>query len=94
MQLSKVQKEVIHQMQSGSVIGEFSDKTNGRYELFTRKPDWFPVTCHPLEHPFVVKRINKNTVFALLALGLICKDNTVAEAMHPFSRDVWYAVTD
>lgn len=88
--LSKEQKDVVCQMQNGSVIGESSDKFNGLYELFTRKPNRFPVTCHPCEHPFVVKRLNKNTVFALLALGLICKDNKVAELMVPFGRDVWY----
>lgn len=88
--LSKAQKDVVRQMQNGSVIGEASDKFNGLYELFTRKPNWFPETCHPLEHPFVVKKLNKNTVFALLALNLICKDNKTAESMVPFGRDVWY----
>ncbi len=88
--LSKAQRGVVHQMQNGSVIGELSDKFNGLYEIFTRKPNWFPETCHPFEHPFVVKRLNKNTVFALLALDLIRKDNKVAELMVPFSRDAWY----
>lgn len=90
--LSKAQNYVMLEMQYGSVIGELSDKINGRYELFTRKQDWIPETCHPCEHPFVVKTINKNTVFALLALGLICKDNTVAESMKPFGRDAWYVL--
>ena len=89
--LSVAQNYVMLEMQYGAVVGELSDKTNGRYELFTRKPNWFPETCHPCEHGFIVKRINKNTIFALLELGLICKNNTVAEAMKPFSRDCWYA---
>jgi len=88
--LSKAQKDVMRQIQNGSVIGELSDKFNGRYELFTRVPNGFPVTCRPCERPFVLKRINKNTVFALLGLGLICKDNTVEETMYPFTRDCWY----
>jgi hypothetical protein len=88
-ELSKAQNNVVRQIKSGSVIGELSDKFNGRYELFTRKPNWFPKTCHPCEHPFVVKRISKNTVFALLTASLIHKKD-VAEAMWPFSRDVWY----
>ena len=88
--LTKAQKDVVRQMQNGSVIGELSDKFNSQYELFTRKPNWFPETYHPCEHPFVVKRINKNTVFALLTLGLIRKDNKMAESMTPFGRDAWY----
>lgn len=88
--LSKAQNYVMLEMQYGAVIGELSDKHNGRYELFIRKLNWFPETCHPCEHPFVVKRLNKNTVFVLLTLGLICKDNKVAELMVPFGRDTWY----
>lgn len=83
--LSKVQQAVIRQMRNGSVIGEFSDKMNGRYELITRNPN----ETH-YSNRFKVKRINKNTVFALLALGLIRKDDTVAKAMLPFGRDIWY----
>ena len=88
--LSKAQNYVLLEMEYGAIIGELSDKINGRYELFIRKPNWFPETCHPCEHPFTVKRISKNTVYALLTLGLIRRDNTVAESMNPFSRDVWY----
>jgi len=90
--LSKAQNYVMLEMEFGAVIGELSDKRNGRYELFMRKPDWFPETNHPCQHPFIVKRINKNTVFALLASGLICIDNTVAETMKPFGRDFWYVL--
>ena len=90
MKLTKAQNYVMLEMKYGAVIGELSDKRNGRYELFIRKPDWFPETCHPCEHGFIVKRINKNTVFALLALGLIRQDNEVAESMTPFGRDTWY----
>ncbi len=88
--LSKAQTYVMLEMEHGAVIGELSDKHNGRYELFIRKPNWFPETCHPCEHPFVVKRINKDTVFALLTLGFIRKDNSIADSMSPFGRDVWY----
>ena len=45
--LSKAQNYVMLEMQYGAVIGELSDKKNGRYELFISKPDWFPETCHP-----------------------------------------------
>ena len=86
--ISKAQKDVVRQMQSGSVIGELSDKVNGRYELFTRKPNYNPY--FRLDYPFLIRRINKHTVFALLTLGVIRKDNKVAEAMLPFSRNVWY----
>jgi len=88
--LSKVQNYVMLEMEYGAVIGELSDKRNGRYELFIRKRNWFPETCHPCEHPFILKTLNKNTVFVLLELGLIHKDNKVAESMLPFSRDYWY----
>ena len=90
MSLSNTQKRIIDRMQEGAVIGELSDKFNGRYELFMRKKNWLAETKHPLEHPFQIRRLNKNTVFALLALGLIRKDNSVAKEMKPFSRDVWY----
>ncbi len=89
MKLSKAQYKVLLQMMTGSVIGEQSEKFNGRYELFTRKPNWVPETNNPCEHPFTVRTINKNTVFALLALDLIHKKD-MREAMWPFSRDVWY----
>lgn len=87
--LSKAQNNVLSQMRNGSIIGELSDKFNGRYELFTRKPNWVPKTNHPLESPFVAETLNKNTVFALLTLGLIRKKD-IREAMWPFGRDVWY----
>lgn len=90
MKLTKAQQEVVFELQIGAVIGELSNKRNSRYELFVRKQNWFPVTCHHFEHPFKVKRLNKNTVFALLALGLICQDNTITETMTPFERDSWY----
>lgn len=90
LKLTKAQQEVVFELQKGAVIGEMSFKRNSRYELFIRKPNWFPVTCHHFEHPFEIKRLNKNTVFALLALGLICQDNTIAETMRPFTRDDWY----
>lgn len=86
--LTKAQKDVVSQMQNGSVIGELSDKINGRYELFTRKPNWIPESR--LDSPFIVKTINKHTVFALLTLGLIRESNNVASSMLPFSRNVWY----
>jgi hypothetical protein len=88
--LTKAQQNVMSKMQTGSVIGELSDKINGRYELFTRKPNCFPESHHQNEHPFEIKSINKNTVFALLTLGLIRKDNEIAESMLPFGRDCWY----
>ncbi len=94
MIISKAQNYVMLEMQYGAVIGELSDKVNGRYELFIRKPDWFPETCHPCEHGFIIKRINKNTAFALLSEGLICDDNSVASSMLPFSRDVWYRIKE
>ncbi len=81
-------------MRQSSIVGEMSDKVNGRYELFTRRTNWFPKTHHPCEHPFVVKRLDKNTVFALLALGKIKKDNLVGSQMEPFSRDCWYICED
>ena len=88
--LSEAQYKVLLQMKNGSVIGEQSEKFNGRYELFTRKPYWIPETNNPCEHSFTVRTINRNTIFALLTLGLIHKDNNVGETMLPFSRDVWY----
>lgn len=88
--LTVVQKKVVEQMRQGAVIGELSELRNGRYELFVRKANWTPRTGHPCENPFIVKRINKNTVFALLAIGLIRNDNTIAETMRPFVRDTWY----
>lgn len=90
VKLSKAQNNVLSQMKNGSVIGEQSEKFNGRYELFTRKPDWVPETNNPCEHSFTVRTINRNTIFALLTLGFIHKSNRVAETMLPFSRDVWY----
>lgn len=93
MKLSKVQNEVVARLRKGAVIGELSAKKNGLYELFVRKPDWIPpkrrsVFC--LQHPFEIRRLNKNTVFALLGEGLIREDNKIAETMAPFSRDRWY----
>ena len=88
--LSKAQKKVLCQIRNGSIIGELSDKVNGRYELFTPKPSYTP--CRRLDYPFYVKTINKNTVFALLVLGLIREDNKVAKSMLPFSRDIWYVL--
>lgn len=87
--LSKVQKKVLQQMQGGSVIGELSDKINGRYELFVRQP----LVKDP-ESRYVVKleRLNKNTVFALMALDLIREDNEIAESMLPYGRDHWYVI--
>ena len=79
--LTKAQKEVVSQLQKGAVIGEYSDKINGRYELFIRKPN---------RHK--TKRLNKNTVFALLTIGLICENNKIAETMSPFHRDKWYGL--
>ncbi len=66
-------------MNQGAVIGELSDTLNGRYELFIG-----------IKYPFSIKRLNKNTVFALLTLGLIKQDNSIAEKMKPFIRDYWY----
>jgi hypothetical protein len=85
IKLTKAQKAVVLELQKGAVIGELSDKRNGRYKLFMRKTNWFPITCHQFEHPFTVMRLNKNTVFALLTLGLIEKD-------RPFERDNWYVL--
>lgn len=90
MRLTKAQSIVIEALKNGAVIGELSNKRNGRYELFVRKPNWFPVTSYHFEHPLEIKTLNKNTVFALLTLGLICQDNTIAERMLPFTRDCWY----
>ena len=81
--LTKAQVIVICKMRHGSVIGELSDIVNGRYELFTLANS---------ESHFELQRLNKNTVFALLALGLIRQDNSIAKQMQPFSRDSWYVV--
>ena len=86
---SKAQLAIMGRLRQGSVIGELSDKSNGRYELFTRKPGHFePKSWN--DHPFVVRRLNKNTVFGLLELGYIKKDNSLWEQMRPFFRDCWY----
>ncbi len=90
IKLTKAQKEVVSQLQKGAVIGEFSNKFNGLYELFIRKPNWFPVTHHHFENPFEIRRLNKNTVFALLTIGLIYENSEIAETMSPYSRDKWY----
>jgi hypothetical protein len=87
--LSKVQAEVLEKLKSGSVIGELSDKTNGLYELFTKKSN-FVKSRHFNHVPFTVRRLNKNTVFALLTVGTIRIDNSIGAEMKPFSRDCWY----
>ncbi len=90
--LTRVQLRVLEQMKNGSVIGEFSQKRNGLYELFTKKPNF---KIESLRHsPFDVKTLNKNTFFALLELGLIKQDYFVGTAMSPFSRDCWYVYKD
>jgi hypothetical protein len=79
--LTKTQAEVLEKIRNGSVIGELSDKVNGRYELFTTTD---------IQGEFIIKKLNKNTVFALLTLGLIHIDNNVANNMRPYGRDYWY----
>lgn len=87
--ITKTQTQVLRCMRHGAVIGELSDKINGRYELFTRKPHCFRPKSWP-DHPFIIQTLNKNTVFALLTLGEIEIDNSIAEQMKPFGRDCWY----
>ena len=87
-ELSKAQDKVLRQMRNGSIIGELSDKVNGRYELFTPKPSY--TLCKRLDYPFYVRTINKTTVFTFLTLGLIREDSEVAKSMLPFSRNIWY----
>jgi len=77
--ISPAQMKVLEEMGQGAVIGELSDKINGRYELFTSEPE-----------SFIIRSLNKNTVFALLSLGVIKRDNSISEQMAPFSRDYWY----
>ena len=86
--MTKKQKYVLDKMRKGSVIGELSQKANGRYELFTKIPGYI-VKSHN-DHRFVVERLNKNTVFALLELGFIVRDDFVETLMNPFWRDCWY----
>ena len=86
---SKEQLAIIEKLRQGSVIGELSNKVNGRYELFTRKQGCFePKSWN--DHNFIIRRLNKNTVFSLLALGYIKKDNSIEQQMRPFGRDCWY----
>jgi hypothetical protein len=87
---SSVQHEIFLELCKGAVIGELSDKIGGRYELFIRKTGWRPITGHHFEHPFIVKRLNKNTFFSLLENGIIEENNSCAENMLPFGRDKWY----
>ena len=86
--MTKKQRYVLNKMRQGSVIGELSEKANGRYELFTKIPRYVVKSLN--DHRFIVERLNKNTVFALLGLGHICKDNFVETLMSPFCRDCWY----
>ena len=87
--MTKTQTAVADKLRSGSVIGELSDKVNGRYELFTLQPG-AKKTNHPMDHNFKVERLNKNTFFALLAIGVIVQDDSVSASMSPFARDCWY----
>lgn len=89
MRVSTTQATTLVKMRTGSVIGELTDKTNGRFELFTRKTGIFePKSLN--DHNFIVKRLNKNTVFALLQIGMITLDNSIENQMVPFGRDCWY----
>lgn len=88
--LNEAQSEVLEKMKCGSVIGELSDKINGRFELFTKKSDTYVRKSINDTGNFEVKRLNKNTVFALLELGIIKQDSFVETVMSPFSRDCWY----
>ena len=88
--LTEVQQRVVLQMQKGSVVGELSSRVNGRFELFTKlqgfiKPKSLNDSCR-----FDVERINKSTVFALLEIGIIERDDFIETMMSPFSRDCWY----
>lgn len=77
--LTEEQLVVLEKLQQGAVIGEVSKKINGQYKLFSSRrgiPE--------------VSRLNKNTVFAMLTLGLIKKDNSIEGRMGPLSRDCWY----
>ncbi len=89
--MTSAQEKVIAIMREGAVIGELTDKVNGLYELFVRSPNWQP-SNHPLDHPFVVQRLNKNTFFALLAEGRIVESDAICPQMLPFSRDAWYVL--
>lgn len=74
----------------GAVIGEFRDTHHSRFEVFIRKTNWHPTSGHPLELPFIVSHVDRNTVFALLATGWIVQDSIDPAEMAPFSRDAWY----
>lgn len=92
MKATKVQIEVLEKMQRGSVIGVLQNKINSRFELFTRNPDFKP-SPRWNHSPFIIETLNKNTVFALLTLGVIEDDHLIGEKMKPFSRDCWYSVS-
>ncbi len=86
--LTKSQLKILGEMRQGSVIGEL-DEGSGIYELFTEKPGYFePKSWN--DHPFVVRRLRKSTVLALIQSGFIIGDNSIASEMKPFSRNYWY----
>ena len=91
MRATEVQMVVLEKMMRGAVIGVRRERFNSTFELFTRNPDFKPGSLN--KTPFTICTLNKNTVFALLTLGVIEDDYLVGERMKPFSRDCWYSVS-
>jgi len=86
MSLTIAQCRVIERMQAGAVIGEWCRGSKRSYSLLWTedRPRWERTERHLLSQ----------TVFALLAAGLIRQDDSIGERMLRFSRDGWLVLTE
>ena len=84
LSLTKAQRRVCRMLTNRGVIGEFQNGKTASFEIFSAEYDerW----------ERMLTKILPATFYALYALGVIEKDNSISESMNPYGRDNWYVL--